>query len=71
MNWVLPMKKTWVLTSGNAIDDAIDGVSDVLLRGDQQAGGDKDDNGGLVVEPEHVVVNPDLLGLDEALDLTE
>ena len=68
-SFIIRMKLSF--TSGDAIDDAINRVSNVLPRGDEQAGSHKDGNGGLVVEPEDVVVNPDLLGLDEALDLTE
>ena len=54
-------------TAWDAIYDAVDGVSDVLLGGDQQAGRDQDNKGGLVVEPEDVVVNTYLIELYEAL----
>ena len=56
---------------GDFFNDAVDGVSDVLLGGDQQRGHDQDDEGGLVVKPEHIVVDADRVELDEALHRAE
>ena len=49
------------------LHDTVDGVSNVLLGGDQEAGRNQDNEGGLVVEPEDVVVNTYLIELYEAL----
>lgn len=58
-------------TSGNAIDHAINGISDVLSRSDQQTSQDKHDDRALVVEPEDVIVDPDLVELKKILELLE
>ena len=42
-------------TSGHSVHDAVDGISDVLPWGNEQTGRDKDDDGGLVVEPGVVI----------------
>lgn len=52
-------------------DYAVDGVSDVLLGGNQERGHDEDDEGGLVVQPEHIVVDAHGVELDEALHRAE
>jgi hypothetical protein len=53
------------------IDDAINGVADVLLGSDEQACSDQDDDGRLVVKPEHIVVDPYGVELDQVLDRTK
>ena len=55
----------------NLLDDAVDGVADVLFGGDEQRARDEDDEGGLVVKPEDVVVDAYRVELDDALDGAE
>ena len=55
----------------DAFDNAIDGISDVLARCDQEGGQDEGDHGALVVQPEDVVVDPYLVQLQESLKLWE
>ena len=57
--------------SGYPVHDAVDGVSDVLARGHQQRRGDVDDEGGLVMKPEDVVVDPDFIELQKVPDSLE
>jgi len=42
-----------------------------LLGGDEERGHDQDDEGGLVVQPEDIVVDADRVELDEALHRAE
>ena len=60
-----------IFTSGYSIDDAVDRVTDVLSGCDQQAGSDKDEDGGFVVKTEHVIVDPHLVQVREPTNLTE
>ncbi len=41
------------------VNDAVDGVAEELLGGDEKAGTEEDDSGELVVEAEHVTVDAD------------
>ena len=52
---------------GDFFNDAVDGVSDVLLGRDKEWSDDKDDERGLVVKPEHIVVDTNRVEFDEAL----
>lgn len=52
----------------NLVHDAVDRVTDILTRGDQQREGDQDDHRGLVVHPKHIVVDAHLVDLQQALD---
>ena len=53
------------------LDNAVDGVPDVLPGGDEERADDEDDEGGLVVEPEDIVVDADGVELDQPLDGAE
>ena len=46
-------------------------VPDVLPGGDEDAGHDQDHHCGLVVEPEHIVINADRVKLQELEEATE
>ena len=47
-------------SGGDIVDQAVDGVADEGLGGDEQVGGEHEEHGGLVVQLEHRVVNGDL-----------
>jgi len=47
------------------VGHAVDGVSNELPGGDKGNGSEEDDDGGPVVEPEHVVVDADRVPLVE------
>jgi hypothetical protein len=57
--------------TGNAFDDAIDGISDVLSRRDEDGTCDEEDHGALVVQAEDVVVDPYGVELEEVLHLSK
>ena len=56
---------------GDVVDDAVDGVADVLMGRHQEGRDREDDHRALVVQPEDIVVDPDGVELQEALDLLE
>ena len=58
-------------TSGNSIYDTVNWISNVLPGRHEETGRDKDEHRGLIVKPEHVVVDPDFVELGKALNLTE
>ena len=64
-------KRIFKLTLRHSIDDTVHGVADVLFGGDEQACRDQDDDGRLVVKPEHVVVDPNGVELDQVFDGSE
>ena len=45
---------------GDVVDDAVDGVPDEGLRGDEEVGGEDEEHGGLAVQLEDRVVDRDL-----------
>ena len=53
------------------LDNAVNGVPNVLLRRDQQGANHQDDEGGLVVQAEDIVVDADGVELDQPLDGAE
>ena len=55
----------------NFLDDAVDGVPNVLPGSDEEGGDDEYDEGGLVVEPEGVVVDAYRVELNQPLDGAE
>ena len=53
------------------VHEAIYRVPDVLPGGDEHAGHDQHHHAGLVVEPEHIVVNADRVKLQELEEAAE
>jgi hypothetical protein len=51
-----------------SIDDAINGISEVLFGGDKQTGCHQDDEGDFVVKPKNGVVDPDRVQLENFLE---
>ena len=58
-------------TSITHVRHAVDRVPNVLPGGDQDAGAHQDHHGGLVVEPEHIVVNAYRVKFEKASKLAE
>ena len=56
---------------GNLFHNAVNGIPNVLLRCDQQGANHQDDEGGLVVQAEDIVVDADGVELDQPLDGAE
>ncbi len=50
---------------GNPVDDAVDGISEELFGGHQEAGGGEDEGGELVVEPEDAAVGLNVVRLKQ------
>ena len=63
--------KPSILLAETYIHQTIYRVPDVLPGGDEDAGHDQDHHGGLVVEPEHIVINADRVKLQELEEATE
>ena len=53
------------------VDDTVDRIADVLPGGHQQGEDDQSDHGGLVVQPEHIVVDAHRVELQQPLHGTE
>ena len=49
-------------SGGDVVDDAVDGVADEGLGGDEEVGGEDEEHGGLAVQLEDGVVDRDLCG---------
>ena len=49
----------------DAINHTINWISNVLSGGYEQRSGYKDDNSGFVMQPEHIVVDPNMIKLQE------
>lgn len=55
----------------NFFYDAVNRITNVLLRCDQQWGQDQDDKGSFVVKPENIVVDTNTFKLDETFDVAK
>lgn len=53
---------------GDLVHDAVNGIPDVLARGHQQGEGHQDDDGGLVVQSEDIVVDAYRVEFEKPLD---
>lgn len=67
----LSSRETRQLRLKTYIHQTIYRVPDVLPGGDEDAGHDQDHHCGLVVEPEHIVINADRVKLQELEEATE
>ena len=65
---------SWPAQSHTYLHQAVDGVTDILSGGDEDAADDEDHHGGFVVQSEHIVVDTDrvkLQKMDESLEYVQ